>query len=139
MRAQFRAGELEKDILERAGTAEAASAVVRQCVERYLALLRHELATVQLSEREALLIADATNGTIFTPDTARLLWAQVADAIRLNKLDEKWLVNGDALVEKLQGFCPGQALAVVDALERAWLRGTDMADALREVKLVKEA
>jgi hypothetical protein len=143
MRVQFHAVGLEQDIQERTGAGfdapATASVKARECLQRYFALLRHELASVQFSEAEALLLADATNGISFSADTARLLWAEVADAIALNKLDEKWGVGGDALVAKLRGFCPGQALAVADALERAWLKGTDMTDALREVKLIRDA
>ena len=69
---------------------------------------------------EACLIVDSLNGSIMDANTAQVLWAGIADSIRLDGLDKKWDVDGPALVEKLQGLNVLQAMALVDAAERFW-------------------
>lgn len=106
---------------------------------RYAALLDRELRAVQLTEAEALLIADAGNGTAWDAQSARLLWAEIADALD-DGLAAKWGVDGEALVAKLRALSAGQSLAVVDAIERAWRHpdaGEDWGAALRAVGLVR--
>ena len=91
---------------------------------RYYHALREELRAVELSESEAMLIIDACNGTLFEPHTIRLLWAQIDDAIVIDKLAGKWEIDGPALVAKLRALSYTQSLAVVDAAERYW-QGAD--------------
>lgn len=104
---------------------------------RYYALLAREMATLQFGEGEAYLICDALNGTILDETSIRLIWAEVEDAIRLDGLDHKWNVDGGALVEKLKSLCPGQAVALVDAVERAWMAPNEP-DRLQTVGLVRK-
>lgn len=101
------------------------SGALNKCLERYVALLARSLAEwrSQLSDRECALILDATNGTMFA-DTFSLshLWGEVADAISLDGLDQKWEVDGAGLVDKIKtSGMIGQA-ALVDASERWWRR-----------------
>lgn len=76
-----------------------------------------------LTEPEWHLIFDAMNGT-WTQDSAQLLsgavLANVADAIHLDGLDKKWLVDGPALVAKLTWMDYPAQVALVDACERFW-------------------
>lgn len=111
-----------------------ANIVARRDLERYYAVLERELASINLTEREACLVCDANNGLMADPPelacSPTMLWANVSDGIRLLKLDEKWNapdayptgppVDGPALVAKLQALTPGQTMAVVDAIERFW-------------------
>lgn len=106
-------------------------------LERYYALLAAELRTVSLTAAEALLLADALNGTLWEPHTMRLLWANVDDAIRLDGLADKWQVIGAALVAKLRALTSGQTIALVDAIERAWQADGDMRERLVKVGLLK--
>lgn len=107
-------------------------------LERYYSLLAAELAGIELSEAEASLVCDALNGTLFEPHTIRLLWAEVDDAIRHDGLAEKWGVDGPALVERLRSLTPGQAYALVDAVERFWLDASSPAsERLRTAGLVR--
>ena len=96
-----------------------ANATARRDLERYYAILALDLRAVALTEGEAMLLADATNGTLFDAPSARLLWAEIADALP-DGLAAKWQVDGPALVAKLRALSARQSLAVVDALERAW-------------------
>jgi hypothetical protein len=132
LRSEFaaRAGQEGRTIL---------SNVARRDLERYYHALGETLRTVTLSEREALLICDALNGTLVEPHTAQLLWAQIDDAIRLDGLADKWEVDGPALVARLRTLSYCQALAVTDAVERWWAAGPrgDRAEALRAVGLVR--
>ncbi len=136
-RIEFRAGPVAGPISDRTGTISE-GLVARRDLERYYALLDHELARVELSEAEASLICDALNGTLMDPHSYRLLWAEVADAVRLDGLDAKWGVDGDALVERLRALSPGAMMAVVDAVERFWLSPNPLGENLRRVGLVRD-
>lgn len=101
------------------------SGALNRSLDRYFALLARRIAEWrgQLSDRECALILDATNGTMFA-DTFGIshLWGEVADAISLDGLDQKWEVDGAALVDKIKASgMIGQA-ALVDASERWWRR-----------------
>ncbi len=137
----FRLANLQPE-LEARSDGDIGVADVRRVMERYFATLRQELQQVQLSEAEASLLVDALNGVLFEPpETARLLWAEVDDAIRLDGLDRKWGVDSQALIERLRRLTFAQALAVVDAVERAWKilpESDDRRATLRAVGLVRE-
>ncbi|MDI6872116.1 MAG: hypothetical protein QME79_12385 [Bacillota bacterium] len=110
--------DIEEALAARGGSR---SEVVSRDLMRLYDLYRHELAEVNLTASEAGLIVDVLNGTLITDaGQARLLWAEVEDGIKLDHLDEKWHVDGPALVEKLRGLRLSQALAIVDAAERFW-------------------
>lgn len=87
---------------------------------RYYALLDRELATLDLLPDEALAVLDALNGAWLDEHSIPLLWTGVEDAIALDDLDQKWRVDGPALVAKLKRLTFGQAFALADAAERWW-------------------
>lgn len=103
-----------------AGRGDNRSGILNRDLERLYALYRRALATVPLTQEEACLLVDALNGAQFTADTARLLYAEVEDACNLDHLDQKWQVDGPALVQKLRQLTDIQALAFIDAAERFW-------------------
>lgn len=116
------------------------SAQARECLEYHFAALAAELATVDLTEGEALLIMDSLNGVLTEPHTVSLLWANVADSIHGDGLDSKWGVDGPSLVAKLRALTYSQALAIADAATRWWHIQQDYADrseSLRVVGLLK--
>lgn len=96
------------------------SAVISRDLERYYTLLQRVIKRVRLSVEEACLIVDALNGILIDANTVQLLWANVADAISLDRLDQKWGIDGQFLIEKLRGLNELQAMALVDAAERFW-------------------
>lgn len=99
---------------------EARSTVITRDLERLYTLYRRALRRVDLSLDEACLITDALNGSLMTADTAYLLWASVEDAMKYEGLQEKWGVDGKALVEKLLSLNEIQSMAIIDAVERFW-------------------
>ncbi len=118
-RVQFRVPpELQNFLEARARFAEEPlSETARRMLSFYRALLRHgqgELARLRLTPPEALLIMDACNGWLITPEAAHLVWAQVEEAIQDERLDEKWKVDGAALVRKLRSLSPAGAFALAD-------------------------
>lgn len=114
---------------------QARSTTISRDLERLYALYRRALRQIDLTVDEACLIVDALNGSLTTADDASLLWARVEDAIHYEKLDEKWNVDGRALVDKLRGLNEIQALAVADAAERFWeIESADNRDIREDVK-----
>lgn len=87
--------------------------------------LRAALGEMALTEPEASLICDAMNGCYLPVDAgvgplsaggcSTWLYAEVADAIALNSLDEKWEVDGGELLRRLRSLTPLQGAAVMEA------------------------
>lgn len=111
------------------------SGAVDVCLSRYFGLLargRRELAAL-LTTAEVALILDTLNGTWASDEhSAAFIPAEVSDAIRLNRLDEKWNVDGPALLEKMSAMNHWLLTALIDAAERWWGRVGDGEDAQPE-------
>lgn len=78
-------------------------------VERYNQIISESMPEFSKWEWSALL--DANSGSLI------LLWANVADS---PELPEKWGINLQNLVVKLQGLSRAQAAAVTEAIYRFW-------------------
>lgn len=132
---QFRTGAgpagLTDDLERRASRRLSPDLVARRDLTRYYEMLRRSLP--RFPRAEAYAILDVCNGTLWEPWSVTLLWASVADA---EGLGATWQIDQAALAERLRGLSYAEALAVVDAAERAWLHmadGHDMkTDALLE-------
>lgn len=111
-------GALKPALEARAEAGLSANDVARRDLERYYATLEEALPT--FSAGEAALLVDALKGSRLEVRTARLLWATIEDAIRMDGLEEKWGVDGAVLVVRLRALSAFEALAVVDGAERFW-------------------
>lgn len=131
---QFRPGPLAAALAARGDNQ---NETAQRDLERYYGILARELkrANLRLVANEALLLCDALNGSWMDANSAPLLWAEVADAIAHDGLDRKWDVDGAGLVDKLRALNPAAALAVIDAVERAWHHGDDLSVAVIAVGL----
>ena len=92
---------------------EARGSVARECLERYRALLAHgreELRSMGLTEEEALQVMEVLNGVFHTPQTAHLVWGDVADR----------LGDEHPLTQKVRSLSPAGRFALVDLAERFW-------------------
>ena len=97
----------------------ARSEMIQRIVSRYEELTRRDLP--KLSVGEWRLCADALNGTWLRESWSIAgVWLEIADGIKMNMLDEKFEVDGPALIEKLGKFTFGQTVALVDTVERYW-------------------
>jgi len=96
------------------------SEVLNRDLGRLYDIYRYELSAMEFSPGEARLLAETLK--YWHPDAgmARHLWNVVDDAIRLDRVDEKYGTDGQALVKKLRGLSISQALAITDAIERYW-------------------
>jgi len=133
-------------IRERRRAEEADGEVARRDVERYYATLSAELARLNLSAEEAALICDSLNGFASRetdPDLlSRAWWINVEDHVRINDADRKWGVEKPAvLVAKLRALSPGASMAILDAVERWWMRdratGETIPESLLAVGLIR--
>jgi hypothetical protein len=122
----FRNADLEPMLQARVNpTAASPGLVAVRDLERYYKMMAAALKRIDLSRDEAALLADLFNGTIWTAETANLLYAQVEDSIP-DGYPEKWSVDAAALVAKLRKLNGFQCLAIVDALERFWAITDDL-------------
>lgn len=117
---QFRDSDLSEQLdLRTSNFLDSRGQVARRDLGRYYKALEETLRQIPLSDREALLICDLSNGTLWDPMTVTMLWAQVADSLE-EGYDKKWGVDGEALTQKLRKLNHFQCQAVVDAAERFW-------------------
>ena len=100
------------------------SGVNRDSLDRYFALLDIGRAALRdrFTEGEIALILNASNGTRYQPWSIPHMGAGIEDAVHLDHLDEKWSVNGPALISKLRALTTAERFALVNAAERFWLR-----------------
>lgn len=140
-RIQFRPGKLAERIVERADERDpmnlSADLTARRDLTRYYQVLANSLP--RLEEGEAMWLVDVLNSTVLDERTYRYLAHEIADSIQ-DGMEDKWGVNGHAFVDKLLSLSPGALMALVDAVERFWLRqeGRDAREVLVEVRLLKE-
>lgn len=99
---------------------------IRESLERYFYLLAKGRASLRekLTENEMALIIDNENGTINSAPHIPVVWYNVEDGINLNGLDEKWNIDGPALLDKLKNLQIHECFALVDAAERYWEANT---------------
>jgi hypothetical protein len=114
--------ELQAALLERG---EDIKAIESRDLKRYYALLNYHLLELTLVTSEVNLICEALKDYRIEDDSeqARVIWKHVKTAIQRNQLDEKWGINGSAIIRKLQDLNHLQIIALVDAVERYWIRG----------------
>jgi len=113
------------------------SSVINRDLDRLYTLYSRALRRIGLTIDEACLIVDVLNGTIRDTRSALMFSFGVKDAIELDGLDEKWNVDGRALIEKLSTLDEISCMAVVDAAERYWYgekyRTMDVREGVKEV------
>lgn len=128
--------ELKSKLLQRGDNA---SAVGLRDLKRYYALLNYHLLEISLTAGEANLICEALKIYRFEddPEQARTVWQQVDAAIQQNSLSQKWSVNLETFMHKLQGLNHLQVIALIDAVERYWVREQANPDELLETRLLR--
>lgn len=85
---------------------------------RYLDIVAAESPTWPLAKWSA--VCDALNGSWLMDDAAiRYLWATVAD---FDGLGKKWGIDQDALVSELRDASLAKKIAIIEIVERFWLR-----------------
>lgn len=102
------------------------SASLRDALERYLDLVRHECAALNdmLSDGEIGMIFDVMRKRRLRPGWERFLPDHIDVAGRLDRLDQKWGVEAPDLAAKLTRMNRAQLVALVDAAARHWQRAS---------------
>lgn len=94
-------------------------------------------SALTLSVNESLLIIDALNGTIVEPTLAeQLIPFEISDAVALDHLDQKWSVDGPALIEKLSRLTHEAAIELLAQIEKFWSDEYHVADGETRVKQI---
>ncbi len=120
--------EVIKSLSERADRGEQSTGVelartANRALERYFYLLgeRRRRLKDNFTQGEMSLLVDACNGIVWwDAHCIKLLPREIEDAIMLNKLDEKWEVDGPALVARLKELDLVALCALMDSVERFW-------------------
>lgn len=128
---------LRPDILDALAERGQRAPTINRDLTRLYFLYDRALRRLDLTVDEACLIVDAMNGTIHDERTSLMFSFGVEDAIQLDGLDEKWGVDGNALMDKLSTLDEIGCMAVVDAAERYWhnekYRKMDVWEGVKEV------
>lgn len=82
-----------------------------------------------LLENEINLICDSLNGILFELSVkvgshGKQLIKEIEDGIKLNKLDIKWEVDGEKLVEKLKSLSQDESFEIIEEVYKYWERDT---------------
>lgn len=116
-----------------------ASSGVEEILNRYKELIAIEKRNLGLTKNEAMLIVDSLNATIKDMMVIHGLEYNIEDGIHYEGLDEKWEVDGKALVEKLKSMNNLQRLAILDGVEYYWQNSQmDSDELLRKSGLWRE-
>lgn len=116
-----------------------ASSGVEEILNRYKELIAIEKRNLGLTKNEAMLIVDSLNATIKDMMVIHGLEYNIEDGIHYEGLDEKWEVDGKALVEKLKSMNNLQRLAILDCVEYYWQNSQmDSDELLRKSGLWRE-
>ena len=93
-------------------------------LRRYYTLLNYHLLETNWTESEAHLICEALKDYQFEddPEQARTVWKQIHNAVHRDHLDQKWSINQEIFHRKVQDLNELEAIALVDAVERYWVR-----------------
>lgn len=102
------------------------SGTLAAMLERYARVC--ERCQPELLESELNLVRDALNGCWLVELPCSYALANIEDAISMNRYDQKWGINGDALLRKLRALDEAGWTALVDAVERWWQSGHDSAE-----------
>lgn len=87
--------------------------------DRYLACVKAH--TPELSQSEWLAVCDALNGVwLREAGYLRSVWAEIADADRLDGLGDKWDIDAQALAERIRDMPIVQVVALIEVVERFW-------------------
>jgi len=106
-----------------------------QAHEEFIALA---LRGLNLSRDEACAVCDANNGFFVSEGGWQHMWANIADADRLNGLSEKWEIDAEALVKKIREADLGSRYALAVAVKRFWDRCQEDTDVvLRDLGLIQ--
>ena len=98
-------------------------------LDAFPALYQHTLHNLKgrFSRGELMLMIDVNNGLILTPRIAgQHLDAQVADGIALDKLDEKWEIDGAGLNTKIAALAVFEAACLELWVQAFWERHEEL-------------
>lgn len=117
--------KLEKALLARdVGSTGSPGLIAKTLLTRYFYLINTQMRDLPFSSDEFHCIYDAVNGWATQIEEPlhlhQMLWLHMDDAIRDDSLDEKWNINGKALIEKLRALNPLETFAVVEMAEMYW-------------------
>jgi hypothetical protein len=126
--------ELQAALLERGDNPKI---IESRDLKRYYALLNYHLLEITLSSSEVNLICEALKDYKIEHDSerARVIWKQIDEAIQRNQLDQKWGVDSKILIRQLQTLNHLQFIALVDSVERYWVREKVSPDESIETRL----
>lgn len=102
---------------------------IEEDLGRYYLMLGETLRAMRFTREEAMMMCDICKEaavfrhSINTLSAAPLiLYANLRDGILLDQINEKWKVDGEAFLERVQRFTPLEAMAILDAIERFWIQ-----------------
>lgn len=124
-RIQIYAGAPVAAVLAAVGDAGTTTSRLNTVCERYLAMVRDQLARIELTREQWHAILDANNGVAMYLGVQnigwppRLIWANVDYSPGLG---ERWGIDQAALVRRLQALPPSALIAIQEVCDRVWAR-----------------
>lgn len=115
------------------------SAIALRDLARYYVFLNQCLVDISFTEGQARLLCDTLKGYDLdnNSEQVKAVCQRVVQAIERDQLNQKWGVNGEVLIRKLQAFSSPQAVALVDAVEQYWVRDRSYPNESPEIRLLR--
>lgn len=112
------------------------TATVKRDLERYYWLVNS--LTPSLDANEAALVYDALLSFSGHLHSIQYVWAEVSEQVASQRLDERWGVEAQSLVDRLRLLTPAERLRLVDIMEQARIANNylDFADDPRAWKVL---
>ncbi len=125
----YASDDLEAVLAPRVSDLRGISPTISTIATRYAGIVSREVAELELTLSEWLLICDGLNGSVLVDGWGpSYLVAEIEDHVRLNAADEKWHLGGQNLLAHLAALSYPQLVAVSDVVERFWSVDREEAD-----------
>lgn len=93
---------------------------ISNAVERYQAIVEHDMPTLTVGEWCAIL--DTLNGTFLEPLLIQCIWMEIADH-EPGFLEQKWGIDRNVLIERLKVMPLGSLMAIAEVVQQFWSSG----------------
>lgn len=100
-------------------------------VSRYGRITDSEAPALTVSEWS--LLCDMLNGTVIDENTGDYLWADIAEAGRLDGLADKWKIDTAEFSERVRDMSPAARYYILDVVSKFWKGIDDQSEGMEKM------
>lgn len=133
-----------ESVIDRLASKSSASAAIARACDRYLFLVK--ACRPALAYEEWMAVIDCLNGYASQENVNQYVYAltfNLSDSFNLDAINEKWKIDGQALLDKVQNMTSCEKLSIVDVADQFWSNdwknAKDYRDVLNQIGVVIES